>query len=126
MFHSAAQKLKMRSQDLTSNFVDGFSSVSSCMRVNFIIEHTTFWKLSALHIASFSLLCNMSLYWTLRPCPGQLWGPPGLCSGCWGAFTLGVKQHGCEADHSPPSNVKVKNTWSYTSTPPVYLGVVLN
>jgi hypothetical protein len=29
----------------------------------------------------------------------------------------GVKQPGCEADHSPLSNAEVKNTWSYTSTP---------
>jgi len=25
-----------------------------------------------------------------------------------------------EADHSPPSNAAVKNTWSYTSTPTIY------
>jgi hypothetical protein len=25
----------------------------------------------------------------------------------------------CEADHSSPSSVKVKNMWNYTSTPPV-------
>jgi hypothetical protein len=24
----------------------------------------------------------------------------------------------CEADHSPPTDVGVKNTWIYTSTPP--------
>jgi hypothetical protein len=28
-----------------------------------------------------------------------------------------VKQPGHEADHSPPSSAKVKNMWSYTSTP---------
>jgi hypothetical protein len=26
-----------------------------------------------------------------------------------------------EVDHSPPSNAKIKNEWSYTSTPPTYL-----
>jgi len=32
-----------------------------------------------------------------------------------------------EADHSPPSSVEVKNTWSYTSTPPIRLhGVELS
>jgi hypothetical protein len=31
--------------------------------------------------------------------------------------SLGVKQLGCETDHSPPSSTKVKNEWSYTSTP---------
>jgi hypothetical protein len=32
--------------------------------------------------------------------------------------SLGVKQPGCEADDSPPSSVKVKNVWSYTSISP--------
>jgi hypothetical protein len=44
-----------------------------------------------------------------------------------GAFSLGIKRPGCEADHSPPSSAEVKNTWSYTSTPPVHLhGLVLS
>jgi hypothetical protein len=30
----------------------------------------------------------------------------------------GVKRPGREADHSSPSSAKVKNAWSYTSTPP--------
>jgi hypothetical protein len=34
-----------------------------------------------------------------------------------GALSLGVKWHWCEADHSPPSSVKAKNAWRYTSTP---------
>ena len=29
----------------------------------------------------------------------------------------GVKRSGREVDHSPPSRAKVKNEWSYTSTP---------
>jgi hypothetical protein len=29
------------------------------------------------------------------------------------ALSLGVKQPGHEADHSPPSNAEVKNEWSY-------------
>jgi len=40
--------------------------------------------------------------------------------------TPGVKQPGREADHSPPSSAEVKNVWSYTSTPPIHQGVVLN
>jgi hypothetical protein len=35
-----------------------------------------------------------------------------------GALFSGVKQLGCEANHSPPSSANVKNLWSYTSTPP--------
>jgi hypothetical protein len=43
------------------------------------------------------------------------------------ALSLGVKRPGREADHSPPSSAKVKNAWSYTSTPPIRLhGVVLS
>jgi hypothetical protein len=34
-----------------------------------------------------------------------------------GVLSLGVKRPECEADHSPPSSVEVKNAWSYTSTP---------
>jgi hypothetical protein len=33
-----------------------------------------------------------------------------------GALSLGVKQPEREADHSPQSDVQVKNVWSYTST----------
>jgi len=39
----------------------------------------------------------------------------------------GSKAAGRESDHSPPSRAKVKNAWSYTSTPPIRLhSVVLN
>jgi hypothetical protein len=44
-----------------------------------------------------------------------------------GALSLGIKQPGHEADHSPPPSAEVKNVWSYTSTPPIRLrGVVLS
>jgi hypothetical protein len=44
-----------------------------------------------------------------------------------GTLSLGVKRPGREADHSTPSIVEVKNTWSYTSIPLVSLhGVVLS
>jgi hypothetical protein len=33
----------------------------------------------------------------------------------WGG---GVKQQGCEADHSPPTSAEVKKTWIYTFAPP--------
>jgi hypothetical protein len=42
----------------------------------------------------------------------------------WGFFHEG-KAAGCEADHSPQSSAEVKNTWSYTSTPPVRLNGVV-
>jgi hypothetical protein len=34
-----------------------------------------------------------------------------------GALSLGVKQGGHKADHSPPSSAEVNNAWNYTSTP---------
>jgi len=44
-----------------------------------------------------------------------------------GALFPGVKRPGHEADHSPPPSAKVKNAWSYTSTPTVrFHGIVLS
>jgi hypothetical protein len=43
-----------------------------------------------------------------------------------GALSLGVKQRGREADHSPPSSAEVRNAWSYTSTPPKRLDGVMH
>jgi hypothetical protein len=43
-----------------------------------------------------------------------------------GALSLGVEWQGHEADHSPPTSVKVKKLWTYTSAPPCLHGVVLN
>jgi hypothetical protein len=42
-----------------------------------------------------------------------------------GALSLGVKRPGREADHHLHQVPRSKNTWSYTSTPPIHLhGVV--
>jgi hypothetical protein len=38
-----------------------------------------------------------------------------------GAFSLGLKLPGREADHSPPFSTEAKNEWSYISAPPIYL-----
>ena len=35
----------------------------------------------------------------------------------YGKIFPAVKSPGCEADHSLPSSMKVKNEWSYNSTP---------
>jgi hypothetical protein len=44
-----------------------------------------------------------------------------------GALSLGVKQLGCEADHSTPASTKVKKMWIYTSTLPyTFMALVLN
>jgi hypothetical protein len=36
-----------------------------------------------------------------------------------GAVSLGVERPGREADHSPPTSAEVKNSWGYTSIPPL-------
>jgi hypothetical protein len=57
---------------------------------------------------------NLSLHnrvqTVLGPTPPHIqWKP--------GALSLGIKQPVREADHLPPSSAKVKNAWSYNSTP---------
>jgi hypothetical protein len=42
-----------------------------------------------------------------------------------GTVSLAVKKLKREADHSPPSSAKVKNAWSYTSTPLILLQCVV-
>jgi hypothetical protein len=46
---------------------------------------------------------------------------PRQLNGYQGAFTLGVKQPGRKADHTPPSNAEVNNASGHTSTPPIRL-----
>jgi hypothetical protein len=43
-----------------------------------------------------------------------------------GALSLGIKQPGREADHSPPSTVEVKNGGTRSPLPIRFHGVVLN
>jgi hypothetical protein len=43
---------------------------------------------------------------------------PDLRTQLLAALSVGVKQPGRTADHSPPSTVEVKNVSIYTSTPP--------
>jgi hypothetical protein len=40
-------------------------------------------------------------------------------------LSLGAKQLGHKADHSPPSSAKVRNAQSYTSTAPCIHGEIL-
>ena len=53
--------------------------------------------------------------------PDQLWGPTSLIFSGFQPSFLGIKWVGPDDDHSPPSSIEVKNEWSYTSTPLVYL-----
>jgi hypothetical protein len=62
------------------------------------------------------------------PChPDWLCGPSSLLSnGHQGFFPWGVKLLECEAEHSPATSAKVKNTWIYTSIPPCIFLAVFN
>jgi hypothetical protein len=54
--------------------------------------------------------------------PRQFWGPPTfLISWYWRFITTGVNRLGREADNSPPTSVKFKETQIYISTPPIRL-----
>jgi hypothetical protein len=46
-----------------------------------------------------------------------LWGPPSLLSNGY-RFSQDEERPAREGDHSPRTNVEVKNMWIYTSTPP--------
>jgi len=46
--------------------------------------------------------------------------PASYSMGTGGSF-LGLKQPGCEVNHSPPSNIEVTNEWSCTSDSPTCL-----
>jgi hypothetical protein len=64
-------------------------------------------------------------FFSSPPLPERLWGPINLLYN--GNRCLpGVKPQSLEADRSSPSSAGVKNTWSYTSTPPFLHGKVLN
>jgi hypothetical protein len=54
------------------------------------------------------------------PCrPDRLWALGSPLSNAYRELSpCGVKRLGREADHSPPTNAKVKKTWIYTFTPP--------
>jgi len=49
------------------------------------------------------------------------WGPPNLVFNGYRSTCLGVKQLGCEINHSPLSGAKDRNDWSYTPTPTICL-----
>jgi hypothetical protein len=53
-------------------------------------------------------------FFSSPPRSDPLWVSPNLLS----SGVPGVKRSGREGDHSPPTSAEVKNTWSYTSTPP--------
>ena len=62
-----------------------------------------------------------NIYFSSPKYPDRLWGPSGfLFNGRRGSFPV-IWRPACDAEHSLPSSADVKNEWSYTSTPPIYL-----
>jgi len=51
---------------------------------------------------------------------------PASYSKATGSSSPDIKRPGCEGEHLPPCSAKIKNAWSYTSTPQYLHGVVLN
>jgi hypothetical protein len=53
------------------------------------------------------------------PHPDLRRGPPSLLTNEYGVLTPVVRRSGSEADHLHVSSARVKNAWSYTSTPSI-------
>jgi len=68
-------------------------------------------------IGGFEAWQRMKIYLFTTVSGPVLWSTQTPIQWVPGALSLGVKWHGREADHSPPSSFEVKNVWSYTSTP---------
>jgi hypothetical protein len=66
-------------------------------------------------------------FFFLPPRPERLWGSPDLLSAVPGAFSLGIKRPGREADHSPPSSAKSKcvELYLHSSNTPSWRGADL-
>jgi hypothetical protein len=103
-----------------------------------VITHTQCWKWSWWHWESRLVLCSVwwpTSYgprdrWTvLRDLPGpetvflpavyndDRWSTQPTIQFVPNPLPPGIKQPGCESDHSPPSSAGVNNRWIYMSTP---------
>lgn len=60
---------------------------------------------------------------SLQKVQTEIWGPHNLFNGYRGSF-WDKRRPWCDAKHSPPSSVEVKNMRSHTSTPPTCLHVL--
>jgi hypothetical protein len=58
--------------------------------------------------------------------PDRIWCPPSLLFLVTKGYLPGAKWPGCEAEHSPPSNVEVKNSGLYFHSPICLHGIMLN
>jgi hypothetical protein len=87
----------------------------------FNVRCTLRMRFCASYIYSFTTLISILNYIMLSfgrisVSVGVVRNPCSYAMGTRDSFP-GVKWPGREADHSPPSSAKVKNAWSYTSTP---------
>jgi hypothetical protein len=96
-----------------------FASITLCVAsqrvfivVYFVIDSVR--KLSDTPTYIYLFLFDIASILALGPTqPSIQWVP--------GALTPGIRRLGLEANHSPPSSPDDKNTWSYTSIPPIRL-----
>lgn len=78
--------------------------------------HMYVWGILVWFPAEAKDLCNLQ---SIQNCSGIDPAPYSMNTGC--SFPGDKMEPGCEANHSPPSNAKVKNGYSDTSTPPTPL-----
>lgn len=101
-----------------NNFLLGFNCLQQFFIIIFIFS-SILQKLSAVLI--WNVWCWQEIFSSSPEHPDKAYGPSGLLfNKYWGSF-LEVKWPGYEVNNSSLSSAKVKNKWSYTSAPPIFL-----
>jgi hypothetical protein len=101
---------KIHDLSITSSFMY-FKHVTHKINKNYEVTKSV-WKIHLYPVMT-------RVFFSSPPRSERLWGPPSLLFNGYRGLFSGGKAAGPEADHSPPSSAKVKNTWSYTSIPPM-------
>jgi hypothetical protein len=102
--YTVVERRKVKIVGIKSHQLGGWVTSVNIMINGFMNE---VWSLQGLEIF---LLATMTRPVFLLTQPLIQWVP--------GAFPRGIKQRGCEADHSHSSSAMIKKQWSYTSIPP--------
>jgi hypothetical protein len=91
----------------------------------FIQTSQTMWDIfGILEYATNTYIPYINFIWCLSQNPDRLWDPlSSLLNGYRKSFP-GRKRPVRELNHPSSSSVEVKNEWSYTSSPPVYLNII--
>jgi hypothetical protein len=68
-----------------------------------------------------SILGRGREFFSSPPAPDWVWGPPSFLPSGYRWLFPGGKAAKREAGHSPPTSAEIKNKWSYTLTPYVFM-----